>query len=105
MNAEGYRIILAMAYATEGRLAFEPNTDDMREAPSLDIIKGLVARRGAVIATEWKEFRSPDFPAIEAALKTAVIFDGRNLYEPSDLAMLGFEYHAIGRPVPAAGKG
>jgi len=124
-------------------LAFKPNTDDMREAASLDIIKGIVSRRGAVIAydpvamdnarlaignapsmsyaatamdavrgadalviaTEWKEFRSPDFPAIKAALKTPVIFDGRNLYEPSDVAMLGFEYHAIGRPVPAAGKG
>jgi len=124
-------------------LAFKPNTDDMREAPSLDIIKGIVSRRGAVIAydpvamdnarlaignspgvsyaatpmdavrgadalviaTEWKEFRSPDFPAIKAALKTPVIFDGRNLYEPSDVAMLGIEYHAIGRPVPAAGKG
>ena len=120
-------------------LAFKPNTDDMREAPSLDIIKGLVLRHGSVvaydpvaidnarqaigdspgvsyaatameavrgadalvIATEWKEFRSPDFPALNAALKTPVIFDGRNLYEPADVARLGFEYHAIGRPVPS----
>ena len=58
-----------------------------------------------VIATERKEFRSPDFPAIKAALKTPDIFDGRNLYEPSDVAALGFEYHAIGRPVPNAGRG
>ena len=124
-------------------LAFKPNTDDMREAPSLDIIRGIVSRRGAVIAydpvamdnarqaignspgvsyaatamqavrgadaliiaTEWKEFRSPDFQEIKAALKTPVIFDGRNLYEPSDVAALGFEYHAIGRLVPAADKG
>lgn len=124
-------------------LAFKPNTDDMREAPSLDIITGIVSRNGAVIAydpvamdnarlaigdspgvsyaasamdalrgadalviaTEWKEFRSPDFPGMKAALKTPVIFDGRNLYEPSDVAVLGFEYHAIGRPVLAAGKG
>jgi UDPglucose 6-dehydrogenase len=123
-------------------LSFKPNTDDMREAPSLDIIKGIVTRRGAVIAydpiamdnarlaigkspsvsyaataidavrgadalviaTEWKEFRSPDFLAIRAALKTPVIFDGRNLYEPSDVASMGFEYHAIGRPVPPAGR-
>jgi UDPglucose 6-dehydrogenase len=67
----------------------------------------MKAVRGAdalVIATEWKEFRSPNFPAIKAALKTPIIFDGRNLYEPSDVAMLGFEYHAIGRSVSAAGK-
>ena len=123
-------------------LAFKPNTDDMREAPSLDTIKGIVSRGGAivaydpiamdnarralgntpgvsyaasaidaaraadalVIATEWKEFRSPDFLAIKSALKTPIIFDGRNLYEPTDVAKLGFEYHAIGRPVPPAGK-
>ena len=124
-------------------LAFKPNTDDMREAPSLDIIKGLASRGGAVvaydpvamnsarhaignvpgvsyaatamdavrgadaliIATEWKEFRSPDFSAIKAGLKSPVIFDGRNLYEPSDVARLGLEYHAIGRSVPNAAKG
>jgi UDPglucose 6-dehydrogenase len=124
-------------------LAFKPNTDDMREAPSLDIIKGIASRGGAVvaydpvamenarqaigrppevsyatsameaargadalvIATEWKEFRSPDFSAIKAALKNPVIFDGRNLYDPADVAALGIEYHAIGRPLPGAGKG
>jgi UDPglucose 6-dehydrogenase len=52
-----------------------------------------------LIATEWKEFRSPDFDAIRAALKSPIIFDGRNLYEPSFLKALGFEYHAIGRAV------
>jgi UDPglucose 6-dehydrogenase len=124
-------------------LAFKPNTDDMREAPCLDIVKGLVSRRAAVIAydpiamrsarqilgdspavlyaasaidatrgadaliiaTEWKEFRSPDFAALKAALRTPVIFDGRNLYEPADVAALGFEYHAIGRPVQTASGG
>jgi UDPglucose 6-dehydrogenase len=69
-------------------------------ASAMDAVRGADA---LVIATEWKEFRSPDFPAIKAALKTAVIFDGRNLYEPNDLARLGFEYHAIGRPVVPAG--
>ena len=116
-------------------LAFKPNTDDMREAPSLAIVRALTeagatvaaydpvamneARRvfaddqafacagtpmaaleGAdalLIATEWKEFRSPDFEAIRAALKQPVIFDGRNLYEPRVLRDLGFEYFAIGR--------
>ncbi|MES2634393.1 MAG: UDP-glucose/GDP-mannose dehydrogenase family protein [Pseudomonadota bacterium] len=50
-----------------------------------------------VIVTEWKEFRSPDFDAIAAALRTPVIFDGRNLYDPAMLRARGFEYHAIGR--------
>ena len=50
-----------------------------------------------VIATEWKEFRSPDFDAIAKLLKHPVIFDGRNLYEPALLRERGIEYHAIGR--------
>ncbi len=116
-------------------LAFKPNTDDMREAPSLTIVADLVAAGATIraydpvaiheaqrafasqsgltfanslldacqnadallIATEWKEFRSPDFDAIKAALKSPVIFDGRNLYEPGALKELGFEYFAIGR--------
>lgn len=50
-----------------------------------------------VIVTEWKEFRSPDLAAIKAALKTPVIFDGRNMYDPKFVRSLGFEYLAIGR--------
>ena len=50
-----------------------------------------------VIVTEWKEFRSPDFPTIKATLKEPVIFDGRNLYEPKMVRGMGFEYYAIGR--------
>ena len=50
-----------------------------------------------VIVTEWKEFRAPDFDEISAALKTAVIFDGRNLYQPATVASHGIEYCAIGR--------
>jgi UDPglucose 6-dehydrogenase len=49
------------------------------------------------IVTEWREFRSPDFDAIKAKLRTPVIFDGRNLYDPSLLRRLGFRYFAIGR--------
>ena len=117
-------------------LAYKPNTDDMREAPSRTIIVEL-ARRGALIraydpvaareamrvlgevrgllivdsaagalegadalaiVTEWKEFRTPDIEAIRTALRTPVVFDGRNLYEPETLAAFGLEYHCIGRP-------
>ncbi|WP_137938036.1 UDP-glucose/GDP-mannose dehydrogenase family protein [Chitinivorax sp. B] len=116
-------------------LAFKPNTDDMREAPSLVIIRGLLARgatvtaydpiatdeaqrilgglegvryasspmhalEGAdalVIVTEWKEFRSPDFPGIKAALKHPLVIDGRNMYDPALVRSFGLEYDAIGR--------
>jgi UDPglucose 6-dehydrogenase len=50
-----------------------------------------------VIVTEWKEFRSPDFITLKTKLKTPLIFDGRNLYDPKLVRELGFEYLAIGR--------
>tara|TARA_B100000900_G_scaffold274757_1_gene234794 strand:- start:166 stop:1518 length:1353 start_codon:yes stop_codon:yes gene_type:complete len=122
-------------------LAFKPNTDDMREAPSETLIT-LLTDAGAhiraydaeaaetaqrlfagndklticansaetltdandapadalLIVTEWNEFRSPDFALLKKALKQPVIFDGRNLYEPEQLARLGFSYYSIGRP-------
>ncbi len=122
-------------------LAFKPNTDDMREAPSRVLMESLFsagvkvqaydpvavneARRlyadqpnltlferaddalvGAdalAIVTEWREFRSPDFDTIKAALKEPVIFDGRNLYDPRQLAGRGFKYYAIGRGDSLAG--
>ncbi len=50
-----------------------------------------------VILTEWREFRSPKFDTIKAALKSPVIFDSLNLYYPKLVRDLGFEYLAIGR--------
>jgi UDPglucose 6-dehydrogenase len=50
-----------------------------------------------VIVTEWQEFRSPDFDQIKKSLSEPVIFDGRNLYEPSLLSTMGITYYAIGR--------
>ena len=116
-------------------LAFKPNTDDMREAPSR-VIVGELAKRGAriraydpvamdeakrvmegeagltfvesaadalvgadalLVVTEWREFRTPDFDKIKTTLKQPLVFDGRNLWEPSMMKSMGIEYHAIGR--------
>src|ERR1700676_1919697 len=52
------------------------------------------------IVTEWQEFRSPDFDYIKTALRTSVIFDGRNLYDPAHMARAGFGYHSVGRGKP-----
>jgi len=52
-----------------------------------------------LIVTEWKAYRSPDFSRLKANLKNPVIFDGRNLFDPRDMAQSGIEYHGIGRSV------
>jgi UDPglucose 6-dehydrogenase len=65
---------------------------------TLDSLQGADA---LVIVTEWKTFRSPDFNQIRTTLKSPVIFDGRNLFEPRIMAEAGFEYHGIGRSVLA----
>lgn len=113
-------------------LAFKPETDDMREAPSLVVIEKLLKSGANVVVydpvamdecrrrlgdrvvyakdkydavvdadalamlTEWKEFRLPSWNVIRKAMKGNVIVDGRNIYDPSELAELGFEYHCIG---------
>jgi UDPglucose 6-dehydrogenase len=114
-------------------LSFKPRTDDIREAPALDIIRMLLEKgarvrafdpvamgnagrllgdsieyapgnyeclEGAdalVIITEWNEFRHPDFEKIKQLLVEPVIFDGRNLYNPTRMLQSGFTYYSIGR--------
>lgn len=115
-------------------LAFKPNTDDIREAPALYLIKELIAEgatvavydpeamdnvkqifgnaivfadnqyaalKGAdalIIATEWSEFRTPDFSKIENELSSKAIFDGRNVFDVQQMKELGYHYESIGRP-------
>lgn len=57
----------------------------------------LTGADALLVVTEWKEFRTPDFDAIKAALKAPVVFDGRNLYDPKLMKALGIEYRGIGR--------
>ena len=113
-------------------LAFKPNTDDMRDAPSIDISADLI-KEGAklrgydpvsmdvaapllpdvemckdpyevakesdavIIVTEWNEFKQLDLDKVKGLLKTPVVFDGRNIYDPARMKELGFTYRAIGR--------
>jgi UDPglucose 6-dehydrogenase len=50
-----------------------------------------------VVVTEWKQFRSPDFAKLKAALRDAAVFDGRNLYDPVEIEAAGLAYYGIGR--------
>ena len=114
-------------------LAFKPDTDDIRGAPSLAVIN-LLLNAGAevaafdpsastraksvlngqiqyasdkyqclqgadalVLATEWEQFKDPDWAFIRDAMRTPVVFDGRNIYNPASLAAEGFSYFGIGR--------
>jgi UDPglucose 6-dehydrogenase len=61
---------------------------------SYDALAGADA---LIIATEWNEFREPNFTRIQKLLKTPVVFDGRNIYSPEHMRSLGFTYFSIGR--------
>jgi UDPglucose 6-dehydrogenase len=113
-------------------LAFKENTDDMRDAPSVDISNALVAagakvrgydpvaRRTAaplmpaveifddaykmaqdcdalIVVTPWNEFKQLDLEKIKTLLKSPIIYDGRNIYDPPLMKEMGFVYRAIGR--------
>jgi UDPglucose 6-dehydrogenase len=63
--------------------------------------EALLGAHCLAIVTEWREFRSPDFDAIKNTLRAPAIFDGRNLYDPAQMARAGFSYYAIGRGKPS----
>jgi UDPglucose 6-dehydrogenase len=113
-------------------LAFKPNTDDLRDAPALEIIH-LLRTEGASIRTfdpaamehakalagdvyfaadpyevaegchaialitEWNEFKELDMTRIRNAMVTPILFDGRNIYDPVEMARIGFRYLGMGR--------
>ncbi len=114
-------------------LAFKPQTDDMREAPSIDVIEGLLGKGAQVkacdpvaegsarrlfgdrvalctspydalegadalfVVTEWNEFRRPDFGRMKRLMRTPVVFDGRNIFDPAAMRERGFVYYGMGR--------
>ncbi len=113
-------------------LAFKPNTDDMRDAPSIDIARELIEGgakvRGydpvamevarpllpalefcdnpydmaagcdaLIVVTEWNEFKQLNLEKVKSLLKSPIIFDGRNIYDPTLMKEMGFEYRSIGR--------
>jgi UDPglucose 6-dehydrogenase len=73
----------------------------LKDNRSVEVVESasaaLAGADALAVITEWQEFRSPDFRAIRAALKTPAIFDGRNLYDPRVVQAAGLEYHPIGR--------
>jgi UDPglucose 6-dehydrogenase len=54
-----------------------------------------------IIATEWKEFANVDLAVVKEKMRTPIVFDGRNLFDPTTMAQLGFRYHSIGRSAAA----
>ena len=139
-KAMAERVIEACGGSVDGKtiavlgVTFKPNTDDMRDAPSLAIIPALQAAgatlRGydpagmseagkllsgvtwcddaysaiesadaMVILTEWNEFRALDLKRVHEALKTPVLVDLRNVYDPAEMSELGFSYSCVGRIV------
>jgi UDPglucose 6-dehydrogenase len=72
-----------------------PGRDDLRFSSTLE--EALEGADALVIVTEWSFFLSPNFDFIKKTLKSPVIFDGRNLYDPIYMKALGFDYYAIGR--------
>lgn len=113
-------------------LSFKPNTDDMRDAPSIDIARALAAAGAQVraydpvamelagtilpdvemfndvysmaqgcdalmVITEWNEFKNIDLEYLRSLMKSPVVFDGRNIYDPEKMKQLGFRYRGFGR--------
>jgi UDPglucose 6-dehydrogenase len=113
MREAASRVLMEALWAAGAKVrAYDPVAmDETRriygERADLTLVESAQAAvEGAdalAIVTEWKEFRSPDFDALRTKLKTPVVFDGRNLYEPSLIERFGLKYYAIGRGLSLKG--
>ena len=87
--------------ADEARRIYRLDVGETGKAPRLDVCDRredtLAGADALIVVTEWNEFRSPDFGHVRGALNDAVVFDGRNLYDPEYLQQLGFVHYGIGR--------
>jgi UDPglucose 6-dehydrogenase len=81
--------------ATDNFLQNIPNRE--RVTPVAKAYEALAGADALVLLTEWSIFRNPDFERIKSLLRTPVIIDGRNQYDPNTLRSMGFIYHGIGR--------
>jgi len=115
-------------------LSFKPRTDNMREAPSVELLEALLSKGARVqvcdpvagpmarkyfgdrvlyaptcyvaaegadalfLVTEWNEFRNPDLKRLKATMRSPILFDGRNAFDPEQVREEGFTYYGIGRP-------
>ncbi len=103
-DAPSITVIEALLKAGAKVQAFDPEAmDESRKIFGERIVytvhnyDALAGASALLILTEWNEFRRPDFRRIKELLKSPIIFDGRNIYDSSDLRKLGFTYYSIGR--------
>jgi UDPglucose 6-dehydrogenase len=142
INADSRRMIVERAEELLGALrgktvgllglTFKPNTDDLREAPALEIARRLLADGAVVraydpvgmpraaallpevhmagdaydladgcdaviVCTEWNEFKNLDLRRMHDAMRQPIVVDGRNIYDPAEMASYGFHYRGVGR--------
>jgi UDPglucose 6-dehydrogenase len=104
-EASAITIIEVLLEAGAEVIAFDPEAMDStrrvlgdRIEYGSDAYDVLVGADALVVCTEWNEFRRPDLSRVRQLMRNAVVFDGRNLYDPKEMASSGFVYTSIGRP-------
>ncbi len=94
MLKEGAHVTVHDPKGMEKAREMETLKDAKFAASALEAVEGAEA---LIIATEWTEFGNVDLAAVKEKMTTAMVFDGRNLFNPETMAKLGFHYHSIGR--------
>jgi len=94
---------LAMSYGAKVK-AFDPvaNENARKELGANfeivdDMYEAIEGADGLIVSTDWDEFKSPDFARVSKLMRQHVLFDGRNLYRPSQMQQAGFSHYSVGR--------